>query len=596
MKTFLLLVLITCIYPAQAQDVNAMYFPTKKMNPFNDETIRQYLTSYFSDLQNDDIQLHQTFQRSTKASSHFTYEILYKQIPVFQSCVKLNMDADGKILSIKKEHIDLSVLKNYDPSEELTRWYQLDVNDMASNYWGAGRQINTSEFKIFRLHGTPAVIAELNAWDKHQNNTLLLDMDGNKLVEYDNVRHANIDTVINIRIFNPDPLTALGFNYGGVYIDNNDADDSWMSGAYFTTTVTATFDNANNTFYPENQYVIIEDFESPNLAPATSLTPDFFFNRSQSGFEDVNALYHITNFHNYISSIGYDTLMDLQVQVDPHAQFGADNSAFNKNGGNPTLVYGTGGVDDAEDADVIIHEYCHGVSWSANNNNTFSFERSALDEGLADYFAVSYSRSILPFNWQNVFNWDGPIWGGRTATTSNNYPVTGNYYKLGEVWNAAMSAIWTDLGQIITDKLMLESLHFFTDNTTLPEAAFYVMQADTILFGGSHSNTICSKFQAKHILDINCKPVGISETQSVAGIQLINSVGFANNEGNAQLVFPEKTDGHYDLIDMSGKQLISKSFKESRNLEITPGQLRTGIYLLSIQTPKGRYSFKLARY
>lgn len=592
----MLLILVCLFNYAKAQQVNAVYFPKVKLAQVNNEAITQFLMSYFNDLQDDDIQLHPTFQRSTKVSSHYTYEILYKQIPLFQSCVKVNIDANGQVISIKKEHFDLALLKHYDPSVDINNWSTLDLNRMVADVWGNTRFINNSGFKIFNLNERPVVIAELNAWDKHQNNTLVLDLEGNKLFEYDNVRHANIDTIINVKVFNPDPLTALGFNYGGLYIDNNDVDDSWMSGAYFTTTVDATFDNANNTFYPENQYVKIEDFESPTFAPATSLTTDFFFNRSQSGFEDVNALYHITSFHNYISSLGYDSLMDLQVQVDPHAQFGADNSAFNKNGGNPTLVYGTGGVDDAEDADVIIHEYCHGVSWSANNNNTFSFERSALDEGLADYFAVSYSRAINPFNWQNVFNWDGPIWGGRTATTTNNYPVTGNYYKLGEVWNAAMSAIWTDLGQIVTDKLMLESLHFFTDNTTLPEAAMYVLQADTLLFGGVHSNTICSKFQGKQILDINCKPVGISETKAISGIQLINSLGFAKNEGNIQIIFPEVTSGNIELMDMSGKQINKEQFNACRTLEPQAMPLQPGIYFLNIYTPKGRYSFKLARY
>jgi hypothetical protein len=184
-----------------------------------------------------------------------------------------------------------------------------------------------------------------------------------------------------------------------------------------------------------------------------------------------------------------------------------------RNGGDPTLSFGTGGVDDAEDADVIIHEYCHGISWSANGNDNFSNERAGLDEGLADYFATSYSRSLNTFNWEKMFSWDGhnAFWTGRIANTSTNYGTTNDIYKLGEIWNSAMSAMSTDLGDYVTDRLMLESLHFFTNNTTLPEAALYVLKADTLLFNGINVSSICAQFQLRNILNSNCLPVSIAK-------------------------------------------------------------------------------------
>jgi len=587
------------MYSFSALGTDSLYFPDQTLVQLNEHSVKNYLKKYFPELANPDIDLDLEFERNTNASHHYTFSVLYRQIPLLHSTIKVNTDNKGRIFSIKKEVMDLSLLINYSPENELQQWNSVALQEYAGNFWPADHLLSSTSFNITAYQNRPVVVAELNSWNATHDNTLVLDISGNLLFECDQTRHINIDTLINVRIFNPDPLTASGQVYGGIYKDLGDANSPWMDPLYLQTTVDATFDTGTNTFYLENQYVVISDLESPVVAPLTSTLPSFLYNRSMSGFEDVNALYHITNFHNYISSIGYDTLMDLQLVVDPHAQNGFDNSVFNRNGGNPNIMFGTGGVDDAEDADVIIHEYSHGVSWSANNNSSFSFERSGLDEGLADYFATSYSRSISSFNWADMFSWDGhnEFWAGRTATTTLNYPYTGpNFYAVGEIWNTAMSAIWTDLGNIVTDKLMLESLHFFTNNTTLSEAAIYVLQSDTILFGGVHSSTICNHFKNKNILDANCKPVGIAETTQRHELSLINTQGFASGLGNATLHFPESISGRYIIYDISGRKIIEQDISHEQKLILSPSLLKTGMYFLLVETDKGQQVFKLNRF
>ncbi len=597
MKKGILIILVFIAASGFAQTTEGLFYPHYQLKQINEMEINLFLKNYFHDLDNNDIQLSLSSQHKTKVSRHFTFDIEYKQILLLNSTINVNTDNLGNIVSIKREGIDASTLSNFNPQDDIFIWSQLNKVDYINHYWGPGTVINSQEFKIQYDEQKVSIVLEVNAWNKTSDKTLVLDIDGNKVAEYDNARHINIDTLVNVKVFNPDPLTALSLVYGGIHIDNNDANDTWFGPAYFSTTVQATFDNSNNTFYLENQYAKIDDIEAPNTLAATSLTPDFLFDRSQSGFEDANAFYHITNFHNYISSLGYDTLMDIQLIVDTHGQFGADNSVFNRNGGNANVIYGPGGVDDAEDADVIIHEYCHGVSWSANNNSTMSFERSGLDEGLADYFATSYTRAIKPYNWQNVFNWDGPVWGGRTAATTNNYPSTSaSFYAVGEIWNCAMSGIWTDLGNIVTDKLMLESLHFFTNNTTLPEAASYVLQSDTLLFGGIHTNVLCNHFQAKHIFDANCKPVGIADIVENNKIQLVNSKGFAENAGDAKINFPTATSGMYTLYDFTGKIIRRANFIHVNHIAISPTNLMSGMYILSLKIDEAEQVFKLNKF
>lgn len=592
-----LVTVICCLLSLKpvAQHTSSIWFPSQQVELVSDQDIQKYLFSTFNELQQEGIKLQLNHKLKAQSSLHYEYSVLFNEIQLLNSTIKVNTDLQGLLLSIKNETKHLDKLAYFNPASEVLEWSKQDIPLRCAQYWYPSYSIQNSYLAIHADSSTVSVVLVANSWNKTHDFTLVLNLDGTLLCRYDNSRYANIDTVVNVRVFNPDPLTTLGLNYGGIHIDNNDANDSWIQPAYVDTTVRATYDNSTNTFYLENPYIIIDDIETPSIPPVTSSTPFFIFDRSQTGFEDANACYHITTFHDYISSIGYDTLMDVQLVVDTHAQNGADNSVFHQNGGNPNIMYGQGGVDDAEDADVLVHEYSHGLSWSANHNSMFSFERSGLDEGLADYFATSYSRTINPFNWEKVFSWDGPIWGGRIANSTINYPIaSGNYYTVGEIWNSAMSAIWTDLGAIITDKLMLESMHFFTNNTTLPEAAIYILQSDTILFGGIHTSTICSKFQARNILDGNCKPVGLLSQPITSMIQLENTLGFSNRTGDAVLKFPKSINGQYELYNMFGQIVRTSNFKQQVYISISPLSLPSGVYVLKVETSDGELKYKLS--
>ena len=90
------------------------------------------------------------------------------------------------------------------------------------------------------------------------------------------------------------------------------------------------------------------------------------------------------------------------VKFDPSGLSGADNSHYL--GGSGQLAFGEGGVDDAEDADVIVHEFGHALSDHASPLSNTGLERRAIDEGYGDYFAASYSRKFSDYNWENIFS------------------------------------------------------------------------------------------------------------------------------------------------------------------------------------------------
>ena len=74
------------------------------------------------------------------------------------------------------------------------------------------------------------------------------------------------------------------------------------------------------------------------------------------------AYYWVTEAQNYIQSLGFGTTyppINMESQDVRINQWGADNSySWDK---HDVLRFGKGGVDDAEDAEVILHEYGHAI-------------------------------------------------------------------------------------------------------------------------------------------------------------------------------------------------------------------------------------------
>ena len=594
MKIIILGFLLFFAIPLNAQ----LYSINKKLENKSIEGIKQFLIDELDDLNQPTISLELAFSKNTKRTKHFLFAVYYQNLPIYNHTIKISLDENFNILSVKKECPYLSLLENYTVENELNEWTKKNIDETILSKWNNIRFLKSKQYQIYLENEKPQIVLQLTAWNKSFDEAILIGLDGAILKEINYARHLLKDTLVAAKVFKPDPLTTLNKQYGGIYIDNNDVNDTWINNAYFTVNLPISFNDSSQLFLLENGFVRIEDFESPNILPTTNTTPNFIFTRNQPGFEECNIVYHITQFQNYIASIGYDTLLTDGITADAHGQFGTDNSVFVRNGGNPTLSFGTGGVDDAEDADVIIHEYCHGISWSANGNDNFSNERAGLDEGVADYFATSYSRSLNTYNWENMFSWDGhnSFWTGRIANTTRNYGTTNDMYQLGEIWNSAMSAISTNLGNFITDRLMLESLHFFTNNTTLPEAAMYVLKADTLLFNGMNTPNICAHFQLRNILNSNCLPVSIAEIQNSSVCQLVNTMGFAKGENSLSILFPNYTNGSYVITDMTGKTIAKELFRSSKNLAISPEKLQTGFYLLTLKIGTQTQTFKIAKW
>jgi zinc metalloprotease ZmpB len=288
-------------------------------------------------------------------------------------------------------------------------------------------------------------------------------------------------------VFDPDPLTTALAAYGGSYVDGSDANAAVLTAQLKSVTLNDITLSAG-TYSLVGPYAEIRDFETPNKGLFTQAGSVFAFDRNADAFEAVNTYYHIDAMMRYLSVTLGLSIHPYQyaggVRFDPSGLSGADNSHYL--GGSGQLAFGEGGVDDAEDADVIIHELGHGLhDWVTAGGLS---QVNGLSEGTGDYIAGSYSRfkgywttANAAYNW--TFSWDGhnPFWGGRVLNYGALYPggLTGQIHTDGQIWATANMKIWDDIGRQKADKAFWTGLGMTNSSTNQNDAANAVYTAAT---------------------------------------------------------------------------------------------------------------------
>ena len=409
---------------------------------------------------------------------HVNFIQTHKSYPIFNHFVKINLDRSFKVIST----ISLT--------EENGRFPEYQLESLNTSVDGLGfeeLEEKRSEYVWYVNPRSgqiePAYSSFLFDPTDHQFENVVFGNNG--LILHRDLNCYLPDSAISVSVFNPDPLTTANQVYGAPYVDDQDNDVLELNAERRTLTVTGNFDGS--LFTAENDFVKISELSAPANQPISKSIPVFNESRSMNGFEDANVLYHITEYQLYIQSLGFNNLVNYQLPVDPHALSGQDNSLFSFSSNPPILLFGEGGVDDAEDADVIIHEYGHAVSFSAAPNSNTGLERSSLDEGFGDYLATSYSRFLNEYAWERMFTWDGhnEFWNGRNASSSKLYKrdLGSSIHANGEIWNSTLMEIWEQLGRDSTDRLVLQSMYGYASNMDYYAAASLLLQADTLLYG-----------------------------------------------------------------------------------------------------------------
>ncbi|NTV37868.1 MAG: M4 family metallopeptidase [Anaerolineales bacterium] len=304
------------------------------------------------------------------------------------------------------------------------------------------------------------------------------------------------------QVFLPNPVAYLGDQS---LTDQKDADYPALRPAYQVVTLT----NLDGSGYLNGDWANII---SETGKPAFSSTNTFIYTRDDDRFEQVMAYFWVTEAQKYLQSLGFGTTyppVNMESQDVRINQWGIDNSySWDK---HDVLRFGKGGVDDAEDAEVILHEYGHAIQDAQMTPFGFGFsvEAGSIGEGFGDYFAVTVSDVVAPTaDPACVADWDSVSY---TSTTPHclrrvdrdlHYPedLNGRVHHDGQIWSRALWDIRNALGNVMADTIILEAQFSFVPDTTMPAAAQATVDTAEALYGHATAKAVLKAFEDRGIL------------------------------------------------------------------------------------------------
>jgi len=268
--------------------------------------------------------------------------------------------------------------------------------------------------------------------------------------------------------------------------------------------------------------------------------------RRSNKFEALMAYYHVDQAQHYIQSLGLDSINEesQKVTVDSIPD---DNSFYQPSSDRITM--GRGGVDDAEDADVMVHEYGHAVQDAQNPEafQTGNNQTGAQGEGFGDYFSQAYSTEKVGFDveWSHcVMEWDATSYDNNSfpppgiclRRTDNDRNLTEQHIRcgrpemggdpseihcVGEIWGSALTDLRELLnddpgGDSVMDTVVLASHELLPPSPTFEQAGRALLEADDAIYpdgtndsqmgDGEHCTAILAEMQERQfmVLPFSC--------------------------------------------------------------------------------------------
>jgi hypothetical protein len=293
--------------------------------------------------------------------------------------------------------------------------------------------------------------------------------------------------------------------------DQNDSDAAVPASAYATVQLR----NLDGSGYLRGRWVNVE---SSTGTPAFSTTNTFYYTRHQDQFEQVMAYFWVNQAQEYLQSLGFGSSLpgvvhqSFPVKVD---QYGGDNSYQTD---KPYRVrLGKGGVDDAEDAEVIVHEYGHAVHQSQVPGFGASEEAGAIGEAFGDYFGVSVglaadkqygwpvkAEEACPMDWDSTSYTSAPHCIRRFDLNLTVADKTGEVHHDGQIWSQALWEIrkgYEALGRSTAawDTTFIDAQFSFAPDTSFSAAAKAIYAKALERDGAAAATLVRDRFAARGI-------------------------------------------------------------------------------------------------
>jgi hypothetical protein len=315
---------------------------------------------------------------------------------------------------------------------------------------------------------------------------------------------ADSATTATGTVFYPNPVQQLGDES---LTDAKDADYAALAPAYRQVTLTDLDGSGSLT----GRYVRVKSETGKAARIADGALPAH--HRDSDQFEQVMGYYWVTTAQRYLQHLGFGSALrpvnqrQIELRIN---QYGGDNSFFRGDKANITL--GKGGVDDAEDAEVIVHEYGHSVQDGQVPGFGTDLESGAIGEAFGDYLAVAVTSwatgtpSGTPepcvADWDSVSYTSGPTHCLRRLDGTKHYPedMVGEVHADGEIWSRALWDIRQALGDGKAGTLIVEAQFAFAPDTSFRSAAEATVAAAQRLYGAGAAQATRKAFADRGIL------------------------------------------------------------------------------------------------
>ncbi len=289
-------------------------------------------------------------------------------------------------------------------------------------------------------------------------------------------------------VFMPNPVVSSG-SYAGLE-DNKDADSDALNAQRVSVQLTG----LDGSGYLRGTYanVVGETGDSAYSADCT-----FNYTRHDDRFEQVMAYYWVTRSQDYLRSLGFTQSSGLWREINADQQrvrinqYGVDNS-FATDHPRDEMRFGKGGVDDAEDGEVILHELGHQIHFSQSSTFFGTEEAGAVSEGFGDYWAATVSEwatggepdPACIAEWDSISYTAGPVHCLRRLDSTRMYPdgLTGEVHRDGTIWSHALWNLRTALGATHADTAILQA-QFDWVGTNMPDLAQRIVDQAQALYG-----------------------------------------------------------------------------------------------------------------
>jgi Zn-dependent metalloprotease len=381
----------------------------------------------------------------------FRFVQSYRGVPVEGAEVKVSFNADGEIVAVSNTAVP-DVAVSVDPAlraRDALRIARSAVPPDAEE--GGDRTSATASLVIRTGEGGAALAWEVILTSSGPTWRLFVDAQNGELLAgpEDINRYANSGRVFRIN--------AVVATHDNALTDQDDSASAVPESAYSTVPLQGLLGNG----FLDGVYAS----SSQTKKRASSPTNDFLFDRSSDGFSETMGYYYLDSAERYIQSLGFSNVNNRQ-QVFSVNRLKIDNSFYNPR--DKEITFGLGGVDDAEDADVIWHEYGHSIQDNQVPGFGSTLEGGSMGEGFGDYWAGTLGAQISGgFQDECLAEWDATSYSStnppclRRLDGTKHYPedVQGEVHRDGEMWSAALSQIRGAIGAAKADKAIL-SAHF----------------------------------------------------------------------------------------------------------------------------------------